>query len=69
MVVYCGTVDQMFMIMMTWSATAGLFRKLMPPPSGRMPMLMRMVLMGPVTLNMNMKMMVSAELEVRVGRK
>ena len=67
MVVYWGMVDQMFMTMMTFSAKLGSFRKLMPVSST--PILMSRVFTGPVTLNINMKIMVSALLEVSVGRK
>ena len=69
MVVYWGTVDQIFITIMTLRAKSGFSRKLIPPPTGRIPARISIILIGPVTLNMNMKMMVSAELEVRVGRK
>ena len=67
MVVYMGIVDQIFIAIMTFSANAGSCRKLMPYSATCS--FKSAPLMGPLTLNINIKIMVSAELEVSVGRK
>jgi hypothetical protein len=66
-VIYMGIVDQMFITMITCNANDGSCKKLIL--LDKIPISNRKRLMGPFTLNMNIKIMVNAELEVNVGKK